>query len=213
MDPAPENVSENALDLKLSMPVRNSEETAAARASEIPQAADTPQAAQVPQGEETGRRKISSTRRKSGSSRVYAGFFVRLTAFLLDKVIVGLPLILLRMIFMVFLPGSSAGFLAKKIFFSFTVLDVILYLLTIVYFVLLTYYFGGTLGKKMMKLRVVSAEDRKPTFFEIAFREIIGRYLSTFILYIGYLMIGAGDQKEALHDFLADTRVVYELAG
>ena len=58
---------------------------------------------------------------------------------------------------------------------------------------------------------MVSAEHRRPTFFEIAFREIIGRYLSTFILYIGYLMIGAGDQKEALHDYLADTRVVYAL--
>ena len=223
MENAAENVQENAADFKLSMPVKTGEvpENMAAKPAFYQEVgepvlpedsretveSDDPETSR----EEEPARRYVRPKRKAGSSRVYAGFFVRLTAYLLDKVIVGLPLILLRMILMIFLPGSSAGFLARKIFFSFTVLDVILYLLTIVYFVLLTYYFGGTVGKKMMKLRVVSAEDRTPTFFEIAFREIIGRYLSAFILYIGYLIIGAGEQKEALHDYLADTRVIYEL--
>ncbi len=144
------------------------------------------------------------------TDRVYAGFFVRLTAFILDKIIVGLVLMVMRLAFMVFLTNGASGMLARKAFFSFTLSDVIIYLLTAAYFVLLTYYTGGTVGKKMMRIKVVSAEDRKPTFFEIAFREIIGRYLSAFILYIGYLIIGAGSQKEALHDRLADTRVVYD---
>ncbi len=148
--------------------------------------------------------------KKKNGERVYAGFFVRLTAFILDKIIVGLVLIVLRLAFMVFLSGSVSDILARKVFFSVSLSDAIIYLLTAAYFVLLTYYTGGTVGKKMMKIRVVSAEDRQPTFFEIAFREIIGRYLSAFILYIGYLIIGAGSQKEALHDHLADTRVVYD---
>ena len=106
---------------------------------------------------------------------------------------------------------DSANILVRKIFFSFTLTDIILYIISIAYFVFMTYLMGRTFGKRIMKLKVVSAEDRKPTLFEIAFREIIGRYLSTVILWIGYLMIGAGDQKEALHDYLADTRVIYAL--
>lgn len=232
LENAAENVTESAADFKLSMPVKTDEVPGVTE--EVPEnvtakpavyqvvgesdLSEDPLETEESDGPETSRDEEPAgryvrPRKKSGSSRVYAGFFVRLTAYLLDKVIVGVPLVLLRMILMIFLPGSSADFLARKVFFSFTVLDVMLYLLTIVYFVLLTYYFGGTVGKKMMKLRVVSAEDRKPTFFEIAFREIIGRYLSAFILYIGYLIIGAGEQKEALHDYLADTRVVYELGA
>ncbi|MBQ6392170.1 MAG: RDD family protein [Eubacterium sp.] len=150
-------------------------------------------------------------RKRNNSSRVYAGFFVRLTAYLLDKIIIGVPLVIVRLILWMLQDSSSSSILLRKVFFSFTLTDIILYLVSIAYFVLMTYFMGRTFGKRIMKLRVVSAEDRKLTFFEVAFREIIGRYLSTVILYIGYFMIGAGDQKEALHDYLADTRVVYAL--
>ena len=156
-------------------------------------------------------RSKRALRKRNTPSRVYAGFFVRLTAYLLDKIIVGVPLVIVRMILWMLQDVDSTNILMRKIFFSFTLTDVILYLVSIAYFVLMTYFMGRTFGKRIMKLRVVSAEDRKLTFFEVAFREIIGRYLSTVILYIGYFMIGAGDQKEALHDYLADTRVVYSL--
>ena len=159
----------------------------------------------------SGPRSKRVSRKRSPSSRVYAGFFVRFTAYLLDKVIVGVPLVIVRLILWMLQDADTSNILLRKIFFSFTLTDIILYLVSIAYFVLMTYFMGRTFGKRIMKLKVVSAEDRKPTFFEIAFREIIGRYLSTFILWIGYLMIGAGDQKEALHDYLADTRVVYAL--
>ena len=150
-------------------------------------------------------------KKRPASSRVYAGFFVRLTAYLLDKIIIGVPLVIVRLILWSLQDMDSANILVRKIFFSFTLTDIILYIISIAYFVFMTYLMGRTFGKRIMKLKVVSAEDRKPTLFEIAFREIIGRYLSTVILWIGYLMIGAGDQKEALHDYLADTRVIYAL--
>ncbi len=142
--------------------------------------------------------------------RVYAGFFARFTAFILDKIIVGVPLFFVRIIFFMMRFGNPSHFLTQKIFFSFTVSDIILYCLASAYFIGMTYYTGRTLGKRLMRLQVVSAFDRKPSFFEIFFRETFGRFLSTFILCIGYLMIGAGTEKQALHDYLADTRVVYE---
>lgn len=178
---------------------------------ESPVVGEASAAENVPSIDTTTPRSKRTLRRKNTPSRVYAGFFVRLTAYLLDKVIVGVPLVILRLILWTLQDVDSSNILMRKIFFSFTLTDIILYLVSIAYFVLMTYFMGRTFGKRIMKLRVVSAEDRKLTFFEVAFREIIGRYLSTVILYIGYFMIGAGDQKEALHDYLADTRVVYSL--
>ena len=172
---------------------------------------EAPTVEDVPSTDTATPRSKRTLRRKNTPSRVYAGFFVRLTAYLLDKVIVGVPLVIVRFILWMLQDVDSSNILMRKIFFSFTLTDIILYLVSIAYFVLMTYFMGRTFGKRIMKLRVVSAEDRKLTFFEVAFREIIGRYLSTVILYIGYFMIGAGDQKEALHDYLADTRVVYSL--
>ena len=169
---------------------------------------EAPTVEDVPSTDTATPRSKRTLRRKNTPSRVYAGFFVRLTAYLLDKVIVGVPLVIVRFILWMLQDVDSSNILMRKIFFSFTLTDIILYLVSIAYFVLMTYFMGRTFGKRIMKLRVVSAEDRKLTFFEVAFREIIGRYLSTVILYIGYFMIGAGDQKEALHDYLADTRVV-----
>ena len=77
------------------------------------------------------------------------------------------------------------------------------------YFVMLTYFTGSTLGKKLFQIRVVSAEDRKMTFFEVTFRETVGRFLSALILSIGYIMIAIDKKKRGLHDILSDTNVVY----
>ena len=65
------------------------------------------------------------------------------------------------------------------------------------------------MGKRAMRLRVVSSEQRKMTLFEVAYRETVGRFLSKIIIFIGYFMIGPDHEKRALHDRLADTRVVY----
>lgn len=65
------------------------------------------------------------------------------------------------------------------------------------------------MGKRAMRLRVVSSEQRKMTLFEVAYRETVGRFLSKIIIFIGYFMIGPDREKRALHDRLADTRVVY----
>ena len=47
------------------------------------------------------------------------------------------------------------------------------------------------------------------TFFEVVFRETVGRFLSALILSIGYIMIAVDKQKRGLHDILSDTNVVY----
>lgn len=145
----------------------------------------------------------------NAESQVYAGFFVRLSAYLIDWIIVGAALLVIRIpVWIVSLIGG-ADFLLQDFIFQYSVYDIVLYLLKTAYFVLLTYFTGSTLGKKLLQIRVISTEDRKPTFFEIVFRESVGKFLSALIIYIGYIMIGADKEKRGLHDILSDTYVVY----
>ena len=61
----------------------------------------------------------------------------------------------------------------------------------------------------MLHLRVVSVEDRKPTLFEIVYRETVGRFLAGIMANVGYIMIGIHKEKHGLHDMLSDTEVIY----
>lgn len=140
---------------------------------------------------------------------MYAGFFVRLAAFIVDSLIVGTGLLVIK-IPIWFASFGADNLLAKDFIFQYSVLDIVFYLLKVCYFALLTYYTGATLGKKLFHLKVISSEERKPTFFEIVFRESVGRFLSAVCLYVGYIMVGADKNKRGLHDMLSDTSVVYE---
>ena len=42
-----------------------------------------------------------------------------------------------------------------------------------------------------------------------AFGRYFGKWLSSFILGIGYIMAGFDSQKRALHDMICDTRIVW----
>ena len=50
------------------------------------------------------------------------------------------------------------------------------------YFVLMTKYFGQTLGKMVFGLRVISLNDEKLSWSAIMFREWIGRFISGTII-------------------------------
>lgn len=140
---------------------------------------------------------------------VYAGFFARLAAFLLDWLIVGTVLLAVKIHIWMLTVAAPGNFFVRDFIFQYSIKDILLYLLGVMYFVILTYFTGATLGKRAMRLRVISSEERKLSFFEVAYRESVGRFLSSIIIYIGYFMIGPDSKKRALHDHLADTRVVY----
>lgn len=143
-------------------------------------------------------------------NRVNAGFFVRLAAYLIDIVIVGVVLaVVVRFPIWISTLIAPDNILVKDLIFEYSAKDIIIYLLSAIYFIVLTYKTGQTIGKKVFELKVVSVEDRKMTLFEVIYRETVGRFLSTFIMYVGYLMIAVQKDKHGLHDVLADTRVIY----
>ena len=114
-----------------------------------------------------------------------------------------IPLALLSL----FLPTEL---LEYRVLFSYTIKDIYLYLGGVLYYILLTYYTGTTLGKKLMNLRVVAETGEKLTLFNVIYRETIGRFLCSFFWGIGYIMAGIDGQKRGLHDMICGTRVIYE---
>lgn len=145
----------------------------------------------------------------SKESYDYAGFWVRLAAYTIDMIIVFLPLLAVRVFFLVISSLLQETFPGRGILFHYSLKDIVLYLVQILYFVLMTYYTGTTLGKKLLNLYVISSDDEKLTLFNVIYRETVGRFLSGLFMGIGYIIAGADKEKRGLHDILCDTRVVY----
>ena len=133
---------------------------------------------------------------------------MRLAAYLIDMIFLGLATFIVKvpMFFASFNPDS---FLSKPLLFKFNFVDILFYVIGAAYFILLTYYTGSTFGKKLLNLKVISSDSEKLTLINVIYRETIGKYLSSVVLCIGYILIGFDEQKRGLHDMLCDTRVIY----
>ena len=70
----------------------------------------------------------------------------------------------------------------------------------------------GTVGKKILGLRVSDTEGRRLSFGRSLARGLL-KYISTATLMIGYMMAGWTRRKQALHDLLAETVVTRGGAG
>ncbi len=139
-----------------------------------------------------------------------AGFGPRAAAYLLDRAIVLAGLCLVRLPFGVAALFGAGGPTAKDFLFDHSFLDVLCWALGAAYFVLLTVFCGGaTLGKRVMRLRLVRADGEPLRFLDVLYRETVGRFLSG-ILCLGYLMALADREHRAFHDWLCGTAVVYD---
>lgn len=140
----------------------------------------------------------------------YAGFFVRLAAAVLDELFIGIILLFVKIPMVLQSMGGLTGSpLFSEVLFHFTMWDILFYMLAKGYFIVTTYSAGATLGKKLMKVKVVSSDSRSLTLWNILYRETIGKYLSGLLFWIGYIIIGIDREKRAFHDMLSDTRVIY----
>lgn len=138
---------------------------------------------------------------------VYAGFFVRLFAFLVDSVLAGIASLIVKGSVYLFFSGLPLSL--DNLIFDFGIGDICAYIATVMYFVLFTLYKSGkTPGKMVMGIEVINADGTRAGFWKLLFRETVGRYLSS-MLFVGYIMAAFSAEKAGLHDTLSDTRVVF----
>lgn len=147
----------------------------------------------------------------SYSNENYAGFWVRLAAYVIDSVIVAIGLLFVRLAWIGIGALISGTILDENVLFHYSLKDIVLYIFKIMYFALLTWCTGTTIGKRLMNLRVVPADrNEKLSFVDVLYRETVGRFLCGISIWIGYIIVGIDKEKRGFHDMLCDTRVVYE---
>ena len=80
--------------------------------------------------------------------------------------------------------------------------------LSIGYAVFFVGYCGQTPAKMMLRIKVIRTDGRAMSYGRAALREVLGKFISSILLGIGYLMVAFDGKKQGLHDKIADTYVI-----
>lgn len=146
---------------------------------------------------------------------IYAGFFRRALAFILDMFIVAFPtalvfgpMVMFQTLQLNAQPTEASAMQASLLGFTLLGWQVAAVVLTWLYFALMeSSKYQATLGKMALGIKVVGKEGAR-----ISFARATGRFfakaLSYLILYIGFIMAGFTNRKRALHDLISETYVV-----
>jgi uncharacterized RDD family membrane protein YckC len=133
----------------------------------------------------------------------FAGFWMRFWAYLLDLIVIGsIDRLLIKPIFRLL----DVPLLETNLFAPISIATAITFY---AYFVLMTKFFGQTLGKMVFGLKVIGLGEEHLSWKTILFREWIGRFISSTIV-IGYIITAFLPKKQGLHDLFSDTSVIHE---
>jgi uncharacterized RDD family membrane protein YckC len=135
----------------------------------------------------------------------FAGFWMRFWAYILDLLVISsINQIIVYPIFKAF--DLSIG--KDSMFAPIAILTA---LTMYVYFVLMTKYFKQTIGKMVFGLKVVDIElSGQLSWSTVIFREVIGKFISKTIFFIGFLVVAFSPKNQGIHDMFADTSVIME---
>ncbi len=146
----------------------------------------------------------------------YAGFWKRFAAYFIDKLIIGVAatIILLPFIAMMGMTRfmsrrgdfESMGLFVSVFFLYFGAIFLIV-VAEWLYFAIMESRRGATIGKMALGIVVTDLSGQRITFGRATGR-YFSKILSGMILYVGFMMAGWTQQKQALHDILAGTLVL-----
>ncbi len=153
---------------------------------------------------------------------IYAGFWLRFVAYLVDKVLLGVglcaifvPMALMTGAFAHFhtfviqrgeQPNPAAVMAFVSLILTFAAIALLLNWLYFAYFE--SSDWQATPGKRVMSIYVTDMSGQR-----LSFRHATGRFFSKIItalipLWIGFIMAGFTERRQALHDMIASTLVV-----
>ena len=140
---------------------------------------------------------------------VYAGFGIRFAAMLIDLV---LYLVLVLPVLYWF---NRTPVIDSLLTYSYggTVIWFISFLIEVVPFWLYNAFLEsskhqGSLGRMVLKIKVVDYEGKRVTFGKATVRYFSKTFISTVALGIGFLMSAFTARKQCLHDMISDTLVI-----
>jgi uncharacterized RDD family membrane protein YckC len=145
-------------------------------------------------------------------ARVYGGFFRRAAALSLDLIAVALLAAMMGLMAYVGYKVGLAAYDRPMTRSTMTPLATLLAMSTMMlataYFVLFHGIDGQTIGKRLLRLRVVGPENERMGYLRAALRWIATLALAPLLL--GFLWVFLSREKRAWHDYLARTWVVRE---
>ncbi len=141
----------------------------------------------------------------------YAGFWIRVAGYIIDTLIVGavtLGLIKATGVITVLCPvgvtdasdPSCGGTQISALFY-------VLLLVPILYFILF-WAVGGTLGQRVLGMRVVDATTGGDLGFARSALRYVGFIIATIPIYLGLIWVGFDPRKQGWHDKIANSYVV-----
>ena len=129
-----------------------------------------------------------------------AGFWVRLLASIMDTLIISIPLGIIAYI----LTGNWDENLSGTISTIYSILIPII-------------WYGYTVGKRIMKIRIVKVDGSKLGIGAMLMRVLVAGLIYIVTLGIAAIvsafMVGFREDKRALHDLIAGTYVTYNAPG
>jgi len=137
-----------------------------------------------------------------------ATFIQRAVAIVIDGVLIGIFSQLVTLI-LSFAIGSVLGSLSQAAYFSQIAIMVLssFFICPFFYYVIPIEKSGQTLGKQVMKIKIVTTEPGEVlNKKKIIYREFVGKIISSLIFGLGYLVVLFG--KKSWHDNMANTRVI-----
>ena len=127
-----------------------------------------------------------------------AGFFLRLGAYLIDAILLGIINFVIGMVVGMILPEAIAGVVCMGIGI----------LIGLAYFAYMeSSEKQATFGKQALGIMVTDMEGRRITTGNAVVR-YLSKILSGLILMIGFLMVLFTERKQGLHDIIAKTLVI-----
>lgn len=135
----------------------------------------------------------------------YAGFWLRFWAYLIDLLVIfslsGIILSPLKLI---------GNLMSLSLVGDWTVKVILAGAIYYLYFIILTYFIGQTVGKLIMNVKVVNETLTKPSLTDVVFREFVVRfsYNTLAIMKLAYLVVAFSPTKQGLHDLVANTVVI-----
>lgn len=145
----------------------------------------------------------------------YAGFWLRLVAYIIDAIILGMAGVIA---FFPLFRANIHAFTTQNPWEVYTSISRPLFAIRLLALMLGWIYYASmessswqaTLGKKILGLQVTDLSGNRITFARASGR-FFGKILSGMILGIGFLMAGFTARKQALHDILAGCLVLRQL--
>jgi uncharacterized RDD family membrane protein YckC len=152
----------------------------------------------------------------------HAGFWKRVAAYILDFIILMIPNTIIQKLMggdaaqetmkqtMLAAPGDMHAFLGAYHQYYVTMWPAVLIitLVTWAYFAICeSSAWQGTVGKLALGIRVVDEQGKRISFLRATGR-FFAKYLSSMIIFIGFLMVAWTRRKQGLHDIIAGTLVL-----